>query len=54
VQVQATATATPTGTQTLDLKVTWTVGPTFNNGVQQVLPLTAIRISWIVVFTPGP
>jgi hypothetical protein len=54
VQVQASAIATPTGTQSLDLDVTWTVGPSFVLGGQQALPLGQIRISWIVIFTPGP
>jgi hypothetical protein len=51
--VEASAVATPTGTQTLDLDVTWTVAPSFGPA-PQALPLTFIRISWLVIFTPGP
>jgi hypothetical protein len=50
VQVLATAVAVPTGQQTLNLDLTWTVGPNNLN----TLPLQKIRISWIVIFTPGP
>src|SRR5262249_36603649 len=53
IQVEASATPTQTGTQTLDLDVAWTVGPSETIGGQAVVPLTFIRISWFVIFTPA-
>jgi hypothetical protein len=43
IQIEATAVPTPTGTQTLDLEVTWTVGPSVTISGQSMLPLTSIR-----------
>ena len=55
VQVEATVVGVPNADpQKLDLQVGWVVSPSFNNGGSQALPLTSIRVAWMVVFTPGP
>lgn len=52
VQVLASIVAIPVSAQSIELDVTWTVAPSFTIGGQQMVPLTWLRIFWLVIFRP--